>query len=35
MKCFEHVSNTIDGIYKKLARNQSAQVDQLVALNWF
>jgi len=25
MKCFEHVSNTIDGIYKKLARNQSAQ----------
>ena len=27
MKCFEHVSNTIDGIYKNLARNQSAQVD--------
>ena len=26
MKCFEHVSNTIDGIYKNLARNQSAQV---------
>ena len=25
MKCFEHVSNTIDGIYKQLARNQSAQ----------
>merc|ERR1712121_397039 len=25
MKCFEHVSNTIDGIYKNLARNQSAQ----------
>ena len=25
MKCFEHVSNTIDGIYKLLARNQSAQ----------
>merc|ERR1711994_1219204 len=25
MKCFEHVSNTIDGIYKHLARNQSAQ----------
>merc|ERR1719419_796435 len=25
MKCFEHVSNTIDGIYKSLARNQSAQ----------
>jgi len=24
-KCFEHVSNTIDGIYKALARNQSAQ----------
>ena len=29
MKCFEHVSNTIDGIYKNLARNQSAQVDLL------
>ena len=26
MKCFEHVSNTIDGIYKNLAKNQSAQV---------
>lgn len=25
MACFEHVSNTIDGIYKSLARNQSAQ----------
>ena len=25
MKCFEHVSNTIDGIYKQLVRNQSAQ----------
>merc|ERR1712034_309711 len=25
MKCFEHVSNTIDGIYKNLARKQSAQ----------
>merc|ERR1719427_202942 len=25
MRCFEHVSNTIDGIYKNLARNQSAQ----------
>merc|ERR1711962_1609784 len=25
MACFEHVSNTIDGIYKNLARNQSAQ----------
>ena len=25
MACFEHVSNTIDGIYKQLARNQSAQ----------
>ena len=25
MKCFEHVSNTIDGVYKQLARNQSAQ----------
>merc|ERR1711884_115192 len=25
MKCFEHVSNTIDGIYKQLASNQSAQ----------
>merc|ERR1719242_721431 len=25
MVCFEHVSNTIDGIYKSLARNQSAQ----------
>ena len=25
MKFFEHVSNTIDGIYKQLARNQSAQ----------
>ena len=25
MKCFEHVSNNIDGIYKQLARNQSAQ----------
>lgn len=25
MKCFEHVSNTIDEIYKSLARNQSAQ----------
>ena len=25
MKCFEHVSNTIDGIYKQLAMNQSAQ----------
>ena len=24
-KCFEHVSNTIDGIYKALARNHSAQ----------
>jgi len=24
-KCFEHVSNTIDGIYKSLAMNQSAQ----------
>lgn len=24
-KCFEHVSNTIDAIYKALARNQSAQ----------
>ena len=26
MKCFDHVSNTIDEIYKSLARNQSAQV---------
>jgi len=26
MKCFDHVSNTIDEIYKALARNQSAQV---------
>ena len=25
-RCFEHVSNTIDGIYKALAMNQSAQV---------
>ena len=25
MKCFDHVSNTIDEIYKSLARNQSAQ----------
>merc|ERR1712192_88515 len=25
MACFEHVSNTIDGIYKSLARNQRAQ----------
>merc|ERR1739846_133926 len=25
MKCFEHVSNNIDGIYKALAKNQSAQ----------
>ena len=25
MKCFEHVSNNIAGIYKQLARNQSAQ----------
>merc|ERR1712061_265921 len=25
MKCFDHVSNHIDGIYKQLARNQSAQ----------
>lgn len=25
MKCFEHVSNTIDEIYKSLAKNQSAQ----------
>merc|ERR1712107_361942 len=25
MACFEHVSNTIDGIYKSLSRNQSAQ----------
>merc|ERR1712203_415393 len=25
MACFGHVSNTIDGIYKSLARNQSAQ----------
>jgi len=25
MNCFEHVSNTIDGIYKSLAKNQSAQ----------
>merc|ERR1711970_797724 len=24
-RCFEHVSNTIDGIYKALAMNQSAQ----------
>merc|ERR1739846_253081 len=24
-KCFEHISNTIDGIYKALAMNQSAQ----------
>ena len=24
-KCFEHVSNTIDAIYKQLTRNQSAQ----------
>ena len=26
MKCFDHVSNTIDDIYKSLAQNQSAQV---------
>ena len=25
MKCFDHVSNTIDDIYKSLAKNQSAQ----------
>merc|ERR1712042_419343 len=25
MKCFDHVSNTIDEIYKALAKNQSAQ----------
>jgi len=25
MKCFDHVSNNIDEIYKALARNQSAQ----------
>merc|ERR1711976_728842 len=25
MKCFDHVSNTIDEIYKQLAQNQSAQ----------
>ncbi|XP_057376078.1 structural maintenance of chromosomes protein 1A-like [Daphnia carinata] len=25
MSCFEHVSNEIDGIYKSLAKNQSAQ----------
>merc|ERR1719322_1133178 len=25
MRCFDHVSNTIDEIYKSLARNQSAQ----------
>ena len=25
MKCFDHVSNTIDEIYKSLAKNQSAQ----------
>merc|ERR1712141_365366 len=25
MKCFDHVSNHIDGIYKNLAKNQSAQ----------
>ncbi|XP_046405927.1 structural maintenance of chromosomes protein 1A [Ischnura elegans] len=25
MKCFEHVANEIDGIYKSLAKNQSAQ----------
>ena len=25
MKCFDHVSNTIDEIYKCLAKNQSAQ----------
>merc|ERR1719414_1796385 len=24
-KCFEHISNTIDGVYKALTRNQSAQ----------
>ena len=30
MKCFGHVSNTIDGIYKNLARNQSAQVNLLI-----
>ena len=27
MKCFDHVSNTIDEIYKCLAKNQSAQGD--------
>ena len=25
MKCFDHVSNIIDDIYKALTRNQSAQ----------
>ena len=25
MRCFDHVSNTIDEIYKSLAKNQSAQ----------
>ena len=25
MECFDHVANSIDGIYKALAQNQSAQ----------
>lgn len=29
MKCFDHVSNTIDDIYKSLAQNQSAQVRRI------